>query len=222
MARSSPSTCRANSRSCSEAPARAAGEQRRRRCVEQDEIGFLPRQEPADASRRCPSPARRPRWRDGARGRDRGWRRAQLADPIGLAERVQDGEAGARADIGADAELHARAGRQRPDRTGRSRGRGCWSGRRRCRRRPRPSAPARGRSYGRNGRRPSAARPDRSGHRRRDSRRRRDSARRRRRSRPDSRRDGCASARRDARRPGPPASASCSLLEVGTKRGVTA
>ena len=49
MARSSPSTCRANSRSCSEAPAQRRASKGVAAVVEEDEIGLLAGQEAADA-----------------------------------------------------------------------------------------------------------------------------------------------------------------------------
>ncbi len=80
----------------------AAGEQGRRPFVEQDEIGLLARQQTADPVGDAQhARAARGGEMERAEGIEAG--PAELADFVGLTQRVKDGEAGAGADVGADA-----------------------------------------------------------------------------------------------------------------------
>ena len=84
----------------------AAGEQGRGGGDEQDEIGFLAGQEGADSVGDAhDSRAAGGGEMEGAEGIEAG--PAELADLVGLAERVEDLKAGAGADVGADAEPDA-------------------------------------------------------------------------------------------------------------------
>ena len=222
MARSSPSICSANSRSCSDAPAQRRASRGVARRVEDDEIGLLAGQERADAigdahHARAARGGEMKRAEGIEAGAPAAGRSGTPRRACGARERRR-----ARADIGADADPDAvtiglrqiEQARAEEHVAGRAEG---DAGARLGHARQRPVAHVD--AMGEDRARPDQAEPVVDVE---IVARPRGSARRRRRSRPDFRRGGCASARRDARRPALPASASCSSLEVGAKRGVTA